>query len=245
MAADSTAEILQTDWSKYYEVGASSFAQRTERYKNAIRRLREQVPVFLSGSRKTFLLGGFVPSNGTPQSFDELCRGVHDNSADKHIYLDLNRQPFKSSGDRPGVQADLRKLPFREESIDIIFLDGTTDLMDEQAIQDFAEGAARVLTKNGVIIISKLPKGMAEHQIKNIPVLKTSIKLYPRDDSDLARLLGGHLKPVYHQAGIFDVDRGYDAGILAFARANSDFDQVDITGPDPQGLSRISFKTSP
>lgn len=233
----------KTDWHKYYEVGASSFNERKQAYKTAINNLKSQLPDFLSDSPKTFLLGGFVPSNGTPEAFDNLCRSLHDNPDDQYIYLDINAQPFSTNGDKLGVQADLAKLPFREDSLDVVFLDGTADLMDDQALQGFAEGASKVLTRNGIILVTKLPKGMAEHQIKNIPVLQSSIKLYPREDEDLGNLLGVGLKPAYHYAGRFDVDQGYDMAVVAFSRADSDFNQIDLK-IQPTQTSRISFKTS-
>lgn len=236
MVGITTTEAIQTDWSKYYEGRTTNLGDRSSSYITAMKRLHEQVPTFLSSSPKTFLLGGFVGSNGTPRAFDELCSAVHDNPADKHIYLDLNSQPFKSPayrfGHKLGVQANLAKLPFGEDSIDVIVLDGTTYFMDGETLQEFAERAGRILTKNGVIIVAKLPKWIGRYQQQKLYTNKLSIKVYPQNDSDLTTLLGSYLKPIYHKPLRFV--RGYDTSILAFGRKDSDFKTVEIIGPDSE-----------
>lgn len=103
------------------------------------------------------LLGGFSPQSSTAQSFIDHCRHLHSNLNDQIILLDKNSQPFQKGrftkkGNISCLQANLTNLPFKNHSLDLIFLDGTTMFMTNKEIDQFSQEAQRVLTNRGLVI---------------------------------------------------------------------------------------------
>jgi len=106
------------------------------------------------------VLGGFSPQSLTATTFVRDCLGFRPQKKDEIYLLDFNRQPFKEIS-LPSLsqekklfflQADLTKMPFANESLDLIWLDGTTSFMDNEKLSCFGKEAGRTLTKEGVVV---------------------------------------------------------------------------------------------
>jgi hypothetical protein len=156
-------------WNNFYEKASiSSFEKRKFYYKQAINCLSLQNPELLTISEpKKFVLGGVCATNNSYPSFKQLCQDIHPNPDDVHIVIDMNYSPLsnlihntelsriESVTESMFIQTTLEKLPFSDQSIDFIFLDGTLEYMNNEQVESFAQSADKILAKNGVVLIVK------------------------------------------------------------------------------------------
>lgn len=205
--------VTTTRWPEYYKLKVSHFGERDKSYRRALNYLVQQTPDFLSPrDGKTFLLGGFHPSRGTPQDFIDFCRNLHPNPKDKHLFIDINYQPvrmLRKEFTKFRVQAALENLPFSEGSIDMIFLDGTATYMSNEALNSFSQGADKVLSENGVVLVGKPSRWEVLQLIDRYPFIKS----YPRTTLEVYESMKV-LKLVHFE-------NGYHSSFLGLARWNS------------------------
>lgn len=253
-SADLTEQTSSPDWAKYYDSKILHFGQSENDYEKAMRDLSEGSNLLDPNSPKTFLLGGFVPFNGTPESFEKFCKKMHPNPQDKHIYLDINSQPFANPTARPGVQASLENLPFKENSVDFIFLDGTVDFMSDEAVRGFAQNAARVLSPRGLILMVKSDPKETRFIQEKLP----SVSRFPRTNKEIVSLLtsGSQIEQVLQReqvmphgvvppnepSGIPSLDERsplFNFQVLAFSQKGAKFEPIGMP-PKPSILDRIT-----
>jgi len=146
-------------WKEYYRTVPESFCRQFGY--DLLARIFNDEEKFPLVSKKTLnlVLGGFSPHTQTAPSFIRSCYRLRPDCQDRFFLLDLNKQPlrkahfnFGSQKDINLVQADLTKLPFTNQSLDLIFLDGTAMFMTDEQVGSFAQEAKRTLTEYGLVI---------------------------------------------------------------------------------------------
>jgi hypothetical protein len=155
-------------------------------------------------------LGGFSPHSFTAAAFINDCGLFRSQKRDEIYLLDFNRQPFeKTSLSFPPegkklfrVQADLAKMPFANESLDLIWLDGTTSFMDNEKLSCFGKEAGRTLTEEGVVVsifpeplVSFLPSFRSARESR-----RNHTQVYSRSVQENLSLLKD-LKLIWHLMG--------------------------------------------
>lgn len=145
-------------WNEYYQNKCISFEEQAQGYKKLVTACANQNPSLLDQRKpKVFVLGGFFPTNGTPEQFRDFCQQIHPNPNDRHILLDMNRYPLETVDDStPKLQANIAALPFKRNSLDVIVLDFTTHFMRDEEVELLALDAKRTLKPNG-LVLSAIP----------------------------------------------------------------------------------------
>ena len=148
-------------WKEYYQICPESYYCRSGRgFLKRVLRESSCSPLAKKESLR-LVLGGFSPQSPTAAAFINDCGCFRPQKEDEIYLLDFNRQPFEKAGlPSPSegkklfrLQADLAKMPFADESLDLIWLDGTTNFMDNKKLSCFGEEAGRTLTKEGMAVI--------------------------------------------------------------------------------------------
>ena len=197
-------------WKEYYQTCPESYYCRLGR--GLFKRVLEESSCSPLAKKESLrlVLGGFSPQSPTATAFVRDCLGFRPQKKDEIYLLDFNRQPFKEIS-LPSLskekklfflQADLTKMPFTDESLDLIWLDGTTSFMDNRKLAGFGREAQRVLTKEGIAIsfsheplICLFPSSRFSHSCR---VNKTQV--YSRSAQESLSLLKD-LKLIYNFAG--------------------------------------------
>ncbi len=147
-------------WKEYYQTCPESYYCRLGR--GLFKRVLEESSCSPLAKKESLrlVLGGFSPQSPTAAAFVRDCFRFRPQKKDEIYLLDFNRQPFKEIS-LPSLsqekklfflQADLTKMPFANESLDLIWLDGTTSFMDNEKLSCFGKEAGRTLTKEGVVV---------------------------------------------------------------------------------------------
>jgi len=147
-------------WKEYYQICPESYYCRFGR--GLLKRILQEPSCspLAEKEKLKLLLGGFSPQSPTAAAFVRDCLRFRPQKKDEIYLLDFNRQPFKEIS-LPSLsqekklfflQADLTKMPFTNESLDLIWLDGTTSFMNNQNLIDFGRETRRVLTREGIAI---------------------------------------------------------------------------------------------
>jgi len=163
--------------------------------KEALSHLSNKYPGAISpDDQTTLVLGGLTSFFSSVDSLKELCENFHPKNNqyfvvnESCVSLSLVDHPLKA-------QAQLDKLPLRENLADLVFLYFTTDLMDDHQLPEFAKSLGKILKPNGLalslshtpaldISSSKLNRLMAP--LKPILLAETdydSLSVYSRPDS--------------------------------------------------------------
>ena len=147
-------------WKEYYQTSPESYYCRWGR--GLLERVLQgdSSSFFAKKERLRLVLGGFSPQSPTAAAFVRDCLRFRPQKKDEIYLLDLNRQPFEEvvfpflpeEKRLFRFQADLIKMPFADESLDLIWLDGTTNFMDNKKLSCFGKEAGRTLTKEGVVV---------------------------------------------------------------------------------------------
>lgn len=164
----------------------------------------------------TFVLGGFYPFNRTPETFQALCKKLHPNPKDKHIFLDKNEYPLRRLNPRfhrQRVQADLTFSPFPKGSIDFLILDSTINFMDDCSVVKLGGQASEVLSPTGLMLITRKPP-MIPFFERLLSRWENRTKTYIRSDKELMGLLSA-LRTVW-----LGEDDNYQ--LFVFSRNDSD-----------------------
>lgn len=212
-------------WKEYYQTFPESFCARFG-YGLFKRVLEKSSASPLSRKPSLRLvLGGFSPNSSTAAAFVNYCAEFRPNQEDEIYLLDLNRHPLKTAylpSSPPQkklyrVQADLTKMPFADNSLDLIFLDSTSSFMNDNQLSQFNQEASRTLTETGVVI-SFFPEPFLAFlpsldQIRSRAVNRTQV--YCRTAKDHLDKLA-NLKLVWHLQ-----DGAYNA--LFLGRQNSPY----------------------
>jgi len=214
-------------WEEYYQERPISFGASNEAYLLAFRGLREILEGFLPPENPaTFVLGGFHPIYGTPQSFKEFCEEIHPNPNDRHIFLDMNRYPLESLGPQYPlrVQARLEDMPFADDSVDVFFLDYTLEFMSDPKVRKFAREAAKCLKRNGVLVCSVSVPIVPElsPMSRYFGRIKNRVQTFPRSEEQIGKLLDPFLRVVLSVE--YEISRSPQS-VLVFGRPDSDFPQ--------------------
>lgn len=197
-------------WKEYYQTSPESYYCRWGR--GLLERVLQgdSSSFFAKKERLRLVLGGFSPQSPTAAAFVRDCLRFRPQKKDEIYLLDLNRQPFEEvvfpflpeEKRLFRFQADLIKMPFADESLDLIWLDGTTSFMDNRKLAGFGREAQRVLTKEGIAIsfsheplICLFPSSRFSHSCR---VNKTQV--YSRSAQESLSLLKD-LKLIYNFAG--------------------------------------------
>lgn len=147
-------------WKEYYQTCPESFCAHYG-YGLLKRILKKPSPSPLSKkSSLRLVLGGFSPNSPTVTSFISYCNEIRPNQKDNIYLVDFNSYPFRAlylphpTGKKRihRIQADLTKMPFSDQGLDLIFLDSTTTFMSNSQLRQFYQEAARTLTKKGIVI---------------------------------------------------------------------------------------------
>jgi hypothetical protein len=147
-------------WKEYYQTCPESYYCRLGR--GLFKRVLEESSCSPLAKKESLrlVLGGFSPQSPTAAAFVRDCFCFRPQKKDEIYLLDFNRQPFKEIS-LPSLsqekklfflQADLTKMPFADESLDLIWLDGTISFMNNQNLTDFGRETRRVLTREGIAI---------------------------------------------------------------------------------------------
>ena len=197
-------------WKEYYQTCPESYYCRVGR--GLLKRILEEPSCSPLAQKESLrlVLGGFSPYSSTAAAFINDCGYFRPQKKDEIYLLDFNRQPFKEIS-LPSLskekklfflQADLTKMPFTDESLDLIWLDGTTSFMNNQNLIDFGRETRRVLTREGIAIsfsheplICLFPSSRFSHSCR---VNKTQV--YSRSAQESLSLLKD-LKLIYNFAG--------------------------------------------
>ncbi|MDD3679353.1 MAG: hypothetical protein PHX72_00630 [Candidatus Shapirobacteria bacterium] len=147
-------------WKEYYQTSPESFCLKFGR--GLLKRiLQDQTEYPLCQKESLRLaLGGFSPRSKTASAFIDYCDQLRPNHKDEIYLIDLNCQPFQEvflpssleDSITHKVQSDLTRQPFGNQSLDLIFLDGTTSFMKDEQLSQFGQEANRTLTEYGVVI---------------------------------------------------------------------------------------------
>ena len=197
-------------WKEYYQTCPESYYCRVGH--GLLKNVLEESSCSPLAKKESLrlVLGGFSPQSPTATAFVRDCLRFRSQKKDEIYLLDFNRQPFeKASLPLPSkekklfrVQADLAKIPFANESLDLIWLDGTTSFMDNRKLAGFGREAQRVLTREGIAIsfsheplICLFPSSRFSHSCR---VNKTQV--YSRSAQESLSLLKD-LKLIYNFAG--------------------------------------------
>jgi hypothetical protein len=197
-------------WKEYYQICPESYYCRSGR--GLLKRvLRESSCSPLAKKESLRLvLGGFSPHSSTAAAFINDCGLFRSQKRDEIYLLDFNRQPFEKaslpllSKEKKlfRVQADLAKMPFADESLDLIWLDGTTNFMDNKKLSCFGKEAGRTLTKEGVVVsifpeplVSFLPSFRSARESR-----RNHTQVYSRSVQENLSLLKD-LKLIWHLMG--------------------------------------------
>jgi len=197
-------------WKEYYQICPESYYCRLGR--GLLKRILEEPSCSPLAKKESLrlVLGGFSPQSPTAAAFVRDCLRFRPQKKDEIYLLDLNRQPleeviFPFLPEEKRLfrfQADLVKMPFADESLDLIWLDGTTSFMDNRKLAGFGREAQRVLTKEGIAIsfsheplICLFPSSRFSHSCR---VNKTQV--YSRSAQESLSLLKD-LKLIYNFAG--------------------------------------------
>jgi hypothetical protein len=197
-------------WKEYYQICPESYYCRSGR--GLLKRvLRESSCSPLAKKESLRLvLGGFSPHSSTAAAFINDCGLFRSQKRDEIYLLDFNRQPFEKaslpllSKEKKlfRVQADLAKMPFANESLDLIWLDGTTNFMDNEKLSCFGKEAGRTLTKEGVVVsifpeplVSFLPSFRSARESR-----RNHTQVYSRSVQENLSLLKD-LKLIWHLMG--------------------------------------------
>lgn len=203
-------------WNEYYsQCYPDSFRVSEKLYSRIVEGVLSPKSGILKIDRPfVFILGGLYPFSETPAAFLDFCKRMHKDPLDKHIFLDMNWISVSSLNslkypDR--IQANLKALPFINESVDFIFLDSTINFMDDQTVRQFSTTVAEVLSPHGLILVStRIPgilEGFLNRQVNHIP-------LYVRNTNRLQKLL-----PDLKMIDWFEGDR-YE--LRVFSRSDTD-----------------------
>jgi hypothetical protein len=147
-------------WKEYYQTYPESFCGQFG-YELLSKIFNSQDRFFLNKKENLKLaLGGFSPNSPTAATFINYCAELRPNQEDEIYLLDLNRRPFETAYLPPvpsqknlyRVQADLTKMPFARNSLDLIFLDGTTMFMKSKEVGHFGREANRALSRFGLLV---------------------------------------------------------------------------------------------
>lgn len=178
-------------WAEYYKSRCVSFGAQTRGYQEAINKIKKANPSFLELSTPhTFVLGGFFPTNGTPEEFLRFSRSIHPNFADKHILMDMNSQPVRSAPNMDRIQALLENPPFRRASVDVLFLDFTLYLMNDLQVESLGYQASRFLKPDGAILaaVPANPPLSLDGDLFDDRTTVTKVPYYFRTPSDIMHL---------------------------------------------------------
>ena len=194
-------------WKEYYQTCPESFCARFGR--GPLGRVLKESPLSSLSQKQSLrlVLGGFSPNSPTAAAFINYCAEFRPDREDEVYLLDFNRQPFRAAHLPPlpkekslyRVQADLTKMPFADQSLDLIFLDSTSTFMSDDQLHQFDQEAARTLTETG-LVISFFPEPFLAflptlHQIRSCAVNRT--RVYCRTAKDYLDGLK-QLKLIWH-----------------------------------------------
>ena len=213
--------------------GVRSFWLQREDYSRNIEYLASQQPEILSLTKpKTFVLGGFYPSNGTPEAFMDLATTLHPHLKDRHIFLDINQTPLTSINKDTyplRLRAPIERLPFKPGSIDFLFLDFTLNFMNANQRRQFFRSVPKFLTHNGLILAALVDPKLEElldDLLGNNRRGHWARHRYFEPEEIITALRSINKKPplkVVYNGGAFG------SNLLTLARPNSDFDELDYT----------------
>lgn len=230
-------------WKEYYELKPQPIGGQRELYLTAIKSLNRQVPILEEEIPKVFILGGFHPSNDTPNDFMDLCREIHPNIGDRHIFLDMNSLAVTNPAMQKFpyvIQARVEFSPLIPNSVDFVVMDYTADFMSDDQLTRFGEEADRILTLNGIVLmITRKAFRSGDYQLdtKLENRFRTHhVDICLRHPLTTSRLLSS-LKPILYLPN--------RDNLLAFSRAESEFIQktnllIDIDSADPK-IARLDI----
>ncbi len=172
--------------------------------KEALSHLSNKYPGAISpDDQTTLVLGGLTSFFSSVDSLKELCENFHPKNNqyfvvnESCVSLSLVDHPLKA-------QAQLDKLPLRENLADLVFLYFTTDLMDDHQLPEFAKSLGKILKPNGLALsLSHTPAldiSLADHPFVNfwmraMASWRNKAPSFYRSSSKLNRLMAP-LKPI-------------------------------------------------
>ena len=146
-------------WEGYYEdVNPVSFDLHLPAYRRALEYLLVRNPSLIESDKSpTVALGGFCPKNKTLESFVAFNKNLFAEKNPRLVALDKNSYPLKfnllgSDGGVEFVQADLTALPFAPNSIDLLYLDCTTEFMTPKDQESLSVNLKTMLSPEGLAL---------------------------------------------------------------------------------------------
>lgn len=142
-------------WQEYHRARMPiTFSHQSEAYLRAIEGLRQiNVDLLAPNTTPTIVLGGFH-NPWSVADFHKLCDKLQ-TGPQRRVLLDLQASPLQTldgRGNPHRVQARLEELPFPGESIDLLFLDYTTDFMNDRTLRRFSLGINDILKPVGLVL---------------------------------------------------------------------------------------------
>lgn len=219
-------------WREYYEYGSIiSFGEHSSVYKEALNSLAEIDTNLLDpNTPKNIVLGGFHGKKAASE-FKELCLELFPKS--RQVYMDMNRRPFAPlySEDFPNkIQARLQELPFKPQSVDLMFLDFTLSFMTPEVIKNFFNEAQNALTPSGLVLATyNDPHNLNiwERARKEVvdSLFNISTHLHKRTSLyDLSK----PLKPILHKEFKWRSDSSFDSSLVVLARPLSKIPEIGV-----------------
>lgn len=223
-------------WKEYHSDGfVRPFSDQTAEYKQAIATFAGQNGNLLSQNQpKRFLLGGFHHLNSTIKDFLNFCGSIHPHQENRYLFLDMCREPLlglkKCQPYSLSTQASLAALPFRDSSLDLLFLDFTLDFMTDRQVSDFAISATSVLSPDGLVIaaLADLDREKFKADLladfsgkRSLTPINLYVKRYFRYPQNIISLLDP-LKPIFW-------NRNHNFNLLVLSHPDSQFPAL-VTG---------------
>lgn len=173
-----------------------------------------------SGEPRTFLLAGFHPNNGTPNEFLSIAIKLHSHVDDVHIFMDRSEASLRGAPNVRSVRrvlSTLEQMDFEPGSLDLVFVDFTTDFMSDEQVRAFADRASKQLSPQGVIFLGKK---YAEAWRIMLGRNSDFPEVHPRSTHQMKGLMD-ELKPI--DVIVSDLSL---ATYMAFARKDSEYPHV-------------------
>lgn len=209
-------------WAEYHRGTVVTFIEQVKPYRDLIANLKHVDPNILdSGKTQTIVLGGFHGSKSV-LGFNVLCELIKV-GPQRRVFVDISTTPLGlvDAKDNPNrVQADLQQPPFLKGSVDLLFLDYTTDFMENESVSRLSKNMNELLSTSGIILAAFNDYGDINAWYRLFERIQQVVPTYMRSYEQLCAL-AAPLKPVAKEK--FSVNYLYSkqSTLVALARRDS------------------------
>lgn len=215
----------------YKQKDIITFGKHYDAYFEAIKDLAK-IDTTISDKKtpKNIVLGG-VQGITTATEFNKFCKTLFPNN--QQHYIDMNRSPLsalESNDFSSRTQARLEKLPFKQGSIDLMFLDFTFTFMKPEEVESFFKKSNESLKPSGLILsIYNDPHNLNPQAKAQEEKIYSSFNITPNfyEQAELYKL-AKPLKPIYHSEFKARNESPFDSSLDVFAMPDSKIPEIKI-----------------